>query len=401
MDGNEETNLTTDDRLATQEIAINKKSEDIILKNKAHLEALKKKLGGVFVWTEEDDKCLMAIMEQYQAPNRDIWDEVAAKVERNKSSKECLQRWTRYLGSPRKNMAKNRFNVDEDAIIYDAVVQAQQNKNSSLAQGFVPIPKTNQKGKPVWTEICKLLSHYNPQVDVEYEPHRIRERWHNILNPRLNHLQFTKDDDIRLYEGLKEYGTKWTLISKHFFEKTRSDIQIKNRFKTTSFKTFYSKVANIALSEQRMKKVGQTSTVIDESRKEDNSQSTTPQNNSLNSSLSKQQQIKTNSLAARLESSLARRIVAEDVPKPSNNEYFTPLQTSQILSKVPKSERRTMMKVWIERKYVPVNLTSLYRAFARYEKGLDLKSNWSSDAKLIAALRKSSKKVDDNDGLGK
>ena len=154
-----------------------------------------------------------------------------------------------------------------------------------------------------------------------------------------------------------------------------------------------------------MKKVGQTSTVIDESRKEDNSQSTTPQNNSLNSSLSKQHQTKTNSLAARLESSLARRIVAEDVPKPSNNEYFTPLQTSQILSKVPKSERRTMMKVWIERKYVPVNLTSLYRAFARYEKGLDLKSNWSSDAKLIAALRKSSKKVDnkgivDND-LGK
>lgn len=84
MYGNEETNLTTDDRLATQEIAINKKSEDIILKNKAHLEALKKKLGGVFVWTEEDDKCLKAIMEQYQAPNRDIWDEVAAKVERNK-----------------------------------------------------------------------------------------------------------------------------------------------------------------------------------------------------------------------------------------------------------------------------------------------------------------------------
>lgn len=326
-------------------------------------------------------------------------------------------------------MAKNRFNVDEDAIIYDAVIQAQQKKNSSLAQGLVPIPKTNQKGKPVWTEICKLLSHYNPQVGVEYEPHRIRERWHNILNPRLNHLQFTKDDDIRLYEGLKEYGQKWTLISKHFFEETRSgtshiclffllhemlecslslclsignmtiDIQIKNRFKTTSFKNFYAKVANRALSEQRMKKVeGQTSTVIDDSLEEFNRQSTIPQNNSLDSSLSKQQEkteTKKNSLAARLESSLARRIVAEDVPKPSNNEYFTPLQTSQILSKVPKSERRTMMKVWIERKYVPVNLTSLYRAFARYEKGLELKSNWSSDAKLIAALRKSSKKVND------
>lgn len=84
MDGNEETNLTTDDRLATQEMAINKKSEAIILKNKAYLEALKKKIGGMFVWTEEDDTCLMAIMEQYQAPSRDIWDEVAAKVGRNK-----------------------------------------------------------------------------------------------------------------------------------------------------------------------------------------------------------------------------------------------------------------------------------------------------------------------------
>ena len=84
MDGNEETNLTTDDRLATQEMAINKKSEAIILKNKAHLEVLKKKIGGMFVWTEEDDTCLMAVMEQYQAPSRVIWDEVAAKVGRNK-----------------------------------------------------------------------------------------------------------------------------------------------------------------------------------------------------------------------------------------------------------------------------------------------------------------------------
>ena len=68
-------------------------------------------------------------------------------------------------------------------------------------------------------------------------------------------MPFSKHDDVKLYEGLKEYGQKWTIISKEFFMNQRSDIQLKNRFKTKSFQQFYNKVVNRAMDILRWQKL--------------------------------------------------------------------------------------------------------------------------------------------------
>jgi len=336
-------------------------------------------------------------------------------------------------------------------------------------------------------------------------------------------LPFSKHDDVKLYEGLKEYGQKWTLISKEFFGNERSDIQLKNRFKTKSFQQFYNKVVKRAMEILRWQKlnldvignmdvnvigigIGKQVSANDNGIDNDNDNAETdaetdtgnaqadsqknntateiqgpiagnsdmdqapigigvgigvdtgigigtcallttgtgneeqhengirvlvtesphmhplsnananacssPQANSptltytdtmvqqqheqqhqpihvkdanqkLTSQRKTQSKNKTKSpLAKRLQTSLAAQVLNEDVPKPPQGQYFTPLGAAHILTTIGTSERRTVMKIWIERNYVPVNLTSLYRALGRYTHGLKLKPRWYCEGRM-------------------
>jgi hypothetical protein len=326
-----------------------------------------------------------------------------------KSAKECFQRWTCYLSPPRKNLNKRRFTIEEDAIIFHAVQIA-------------------HPAKPCWTDICKALSSLSdasqsserppradadadPDAKEEHDPHRIRERWHNILNPKLNRMPFSKAEDVKLYEGLREHGQKWTLISKDFFDATRSDIQLKNRFKTLAFQQFYAKVSARVLQQQKMERIrarvggngsgglsegldrqaqdlesnandstvrGASEIVDDVQMQQQQQQSEQDQNaKQIGDSIDNQ-----NAIAERLQKSLAAQIQGEDVPKPPPGQYFTPMGAAQILSRIGKSERRTVMKVWIDRNYVPVNLTSLYRTLGRFNSGKKLKPRWYCEGRM-------------------
>ncbi|OHT00838.1 hypothetical protein TRFO_32398 [Tritrichomonas foetus] len=55
-----------------------------------------------------------------------------------------------------------------------------------------------------------------------------RERWLYHLNPNLNDKPFTKEEDRLLLKLYKEYGSRWTTLSKFF--KGRSNCSLKNRF---------------------------------------------------------------------------------------------------------------------------------------------------------------------------
>ena len=457
---------------------------DFTLGNIDQMTALKHKLGGVFAWNEEDDERLSAIMTNFKVANKNIWDDVAAQFQfqsqfgnhkhLHKPPKECFQRWTWYLSPPRKNLSKKRFTVDEDAIIFYEVTKSQLSRGQGQGERLSNVSSSTNSisspasSKPCWTNICKLISCS--------EPHRVRERWHNILNPNINHMPFSSEDDVRLYEGLKEYGQKWTLISKEFFNDTRSDIQLKNRFKTKFFQQFYAKVVTRAMEHAKRKRLGlmqinvtinavvtdvntndlvnvnvnkvagasdchgnradpansgaqgirQNSEPAEESdnvnsgnREVTNNSTPTGKLNVNDMEVEQPQQshlpqvppdkgedevspivnspnqpvhetlqipIETSAgpLAKRLKTSLAAQILNEDVPKPPPGKYFTPLGAAQILTTIGTSERRTVMKVWIERGYVPVNLTSLYRALGRYKNGLKLKPRWYCEGRLDA-----------------
>jgi hypothetical protein len=69
---------------------------------------------------------------------------------------------------------------------------------------------------------------------------QIRDRWVNHLNPAINHLPFSREDDLNLWEGHRQLGKRWVEIATKHFNNTRSENHIKNRWYSASFKKFIS-----------------------------------------------------------------------------------------------------------------------------------------------------------------
>ena len=69
---------------------------------------------------------------------------------------------------------------------------------------------------------------------------QVRDRWVNQLDPNINRLPFSREEDLRLWDGYKKFGKKWVEISMKLFQSTRPENQIKNRWYSASFKKFIS-----------------------------------------------------------------------------------------------------------------------------------------------------------------
>jgi len=164
---------------------------------------------GVFSWTKDDDARLTEIMKKYKNP-RD-WEPIAKEHGAGKSPKECHERWIRYL---KPGVRKGQWTDHEDAIVIEAVT-------TSSEQPFTR-----------WSDLAQRLP---GRVGKQ-----IRDRWVNHLNPNINHLPFSKEDDLLLWEGHKKLGKRWVEISTKYFNSSRSENHIKNRWYSASFKKFIS-----------------------------------------------------------------------------------------------------------------------------------------------------------------
>ena len=102
----------------------------------------------------------------------------------------------------------------EDSIIMDAVI-------NSLEKPFTR-----------WVDLSQQLP---GRVGT-----RIRDHWVNQLDPNINRLPFSREEDLRLWDGYKKFGKKWVEISMKLFQSTRPENQIKNRWYSASFKKFIS-----------------------------------------------------------------------------------------------------------------------------------------------------------------
>eukprot|EP00580_Thalassiosira_gravida_P013873 CAMPEP_0201682298 /NCGR_PEP_ID=MMETSP0494-20130426/51547_1 /ASSEMBLY_ACC=CAM_ASM_000839 /TAXON_ID=420259 /ORGANISM="Thalassiosira gravida, Strain GMp14c1" /LENGTH=992 /DNA_ID=CAMNT_0048166055 /DNA_START=613 /DNA_END=3591 /DNA_ORIENTATION=+ len=166
--------------------------------------------GGASGWDKDDDAALMEIMRKFKNPKN--WDPIAKKLGRSKTSRECQERWTRYL---KPGSRKGQWTDEEDAIVVHAV------------QNSIEDPFTR------WSDLAqKLPGRVGKQV---------RDRWVNHLNPAINHLPFSREDDLLLWEGHRILGKRWVEISSKYFKGTRSENHIKNRWYSASFKKFIAK----------------------------------------------------------------------------------------------------------------------------------------------------------------
>lgn len=163
--------------------------------------------GGVYNWTKDDDDRLAHVMKKYKSPRE--WDPIAREHGRGKTARECHERWIRYL---KPGVRKGQWQDHEDAIVVEAV-------GNSTEQPFTR-----------WSDLAQRLP---GRVGKQ-----IRDRWVNHLNPAINHMPFSREDDLMLWDGHKKLGKRWVEISSQLFNGSRSENHIKNRWYSASFKKF-------------------------------------------------------------------------------------------------------------------------------------------------------------------
>jgi len=163
--------------------------------------------GGVYIWSKEDDTRLLDIIKKNKNPKK--WECIAKEFCRDKTSKECYERWIRYL---KPGMRNGQWQDHEDAIVLKAVT-------ASIEQPFTR-----------WSHLTQRLP---GRVGKQ-----IRDRWVNHLNPIINHMPFSREDDLTLWDGYKTLGKSWVGISTKYFSSSRSENHIKNRWYSSYFKKF-------------------------------------------------------------------------------------------------------------------------------------------------------------------
>lgn len=141
-------------------------------------------------WSHREDRLLLQAVQAHGAKN---WRLIASKIE-GRTFSQCSQRWRRL--QPHKS--RTPWTKWEDLAVLEMVRKFGCN----------------------WTLIANKIEGRTGK--------QIRERYINKLDPNINRLKFSKEEDELIIKRWKEIGPKWQQISKEF--QGRSENMIKNRF---------------------------------------------------------------------------------------------------------------------------------------------------------------------------
>ncbi|KAJ6251677.1 snRNA-activating protein complex subunit 4 [Anaeramoeba flamelloides] len=141
-------------------------------------------------WTPKDEKLLLQLVRTEKFCD---WDFVSSHFEEFEP-KHCFKR---YRQLKKIESIKGAWNSIEDELLKKAIVEFGE-RNWAYVSNFVPARSSKQ---------C-------------------RERWKNQLRPGINHTPFTSFEERLLIEKQREFGNKWSQISKYF--NGRPDNMLKN-----------------------------------------------------------------------------------------------------------------------------------------------------------------------------
>jgi hypothetical protein len=145
-------------------------------------------------WTEEEDLQLRLAVEKEGGGKKD-WKRIARSYFANtRSGTQCKVRWKNHL---KPGILRGNWQPHEDALIVHMAAQGDK-----------------------WAEIASRL----PGRIGE----NVRERYVNVLDPRLKKTPWTDEEDRILFENQRVLGNKWSEIRKLI--PGRSENSIKNRY---------------------------------------------------------------------------------------------------------------------------------------------------------------------------
>lgn len=141
-------------------------------------------------WTKEEDNLLLEVALKFKEK---CWTKVS-EFFKDKNPAQCRARFKRI----RPGIIKGPWTKEEDQKIIDLVEKSGRN----------------------WALISKMMPSRNGK--------QIRDRFINYLDPLINKLKFTPEEDAKITELYLEHGSRWSVIAKEFPGRTGD--MIKNRF---------------------------------------------------------------------------------------------------------------------------------------------------------------------------
>jgi len=175
----------------------NENSDNIIYDSESETESNQseqnptiKKNKDIKNWTNEEDKILLDAAKEFEFKN---WKKISERLQ-GRTAIQCSARYKRI----RPGIVKGTWSQEEDEKL--KIFIKRFGKNWSLISKYIP----TRSGK------------------------QIRDRYLNTLDPTILREKFTYDEDLRIIEFYKQYGSSWSLIAKNFNGRTGD--MIKNRF---------------------------------------------------------------------------------------------------------------------------------------------------------------------------
>ncbi|KAL4507216.1 hypothetical protein ABPG72_002009 [Tetrahymena utriculariae] len=151
-------------------------------------------------WTRQDDEKLIKAVQIFGEKR---WGQVSTLLN-GKEHTDIVQRWVKFL-NPR--IEKGRWSLREDiklAVLYEFYTSCKE--------------KIENK---TW---CLIANHFTNRTEVQ-----IRERWCNLLDPKMKFTSWSKQEDTTLLQLGVKYQGQWAKISRELENKT--DNQVLRRWK--------------------------------------------------------------------------------------------------------------------------------------------------------------------------
>ena len=136
-------------------------------------------------WNDEEDKILRKAILYYGPKN---WQQISYCLD-GRNNSQCFHRWMKGINP---KIKRDKWSFIEDLIL------------------GLTLNKIYKKKK--WS---KIAYHLLGRTDIQ-----CRERWCNILDPSLEDVEWTNEEDIKLLNLYREHGNKWSLIAKYYGNRT-------------------------------------------------------------------------------------------------------------------------------------------------------------------------------------